>query len=104
MSRSPDCSRRAWWCTRPIRRPTAGGGGGAWLSGKGLGGRARGGAGAPAPADAPRPSRFGEPALALRKAAHHALARVSEDIDRLRFNVCVAHIYEFANAFQASLV
>jgi leucyl-tRNA synthetase len=56
-----------------------------------------------APADAPRPSRFGEPALALRKAAHHALARVSEDIERLRFNVCVAHIYEFANAFQASL-
>src|SRR5262249_24244146 len=26
-----------------------------------------------------------------------------EDIERLRFNVCVAHIYEFANAFQASL-
>ena len=24
--------------------------------------------------------------------------RVSEDIERLRFNVCVAHIYEFANA------
>ena len=23
MSRSPACSRRAWWCTRPIRRPTA---------------------------------------------------------------------------------
>ena len=28
---------------------------------------------------------------------------VSEDIERLRFNVCVAHIYEFANALQASL-
>jgi leucyl-tRNA synthetase len=28
---------------------------------------------------------------------------VSEDVERLRFNVCVAHIYEFANAFQASL-
>ena len=56
-----------------------------------------------APADLPRPPRFGEPALALRKAAHRALARVSEDIERLRFNVCVAHIYEFANAFQASL-
>src|SRR5712672_1202282 len=55
------------------------------------------------PADSPRPPRFGEPALALRKAAHRALARVSEDIERLRFNVCVAHIYEFANAFQASL-
>jgi leucyl-tRNA synthetase len=56
-----------------------------------------------APAGSPRPSRFSEPALALRKAVHRALARVSEDIERLRFNVCVAHIYEFANAFQASL-
>ena len=54
-------------------------------------------------ADLPRPAAFGEPALALRKAAHRALARVSEDVERLRFNVCVAHIYEFANAFQTSL-
>jgi leucyl-tRNA synthetase len=51
----------------------------------------------------PRPATFGEAALALRKAAHRALAHVSEDIERLRFNVCIAHIYEFANAFQASL-
>jgi leucyl-tRNA synthetase len=56
-----------------------------------------------ASADQPRPSMFSAPALALRKAAHRALARVSEDVERLRFNVCVAHIYEFANAFQASL-
>jgi len=56
-----------------------------------------------ATADLPRPPVFGEPALALRKAAHRALAHVSEDIERLRFNVCVAHIYEFANAFQDSL-
>jgi leucyl-tRNA synthetase len=54
-------------------------------------------------ADLPRPATFGEPALVLRKAAHRALAHVSEDIERLRFNVCIAHIYEFANAFQASL-
>jgi leucyl-tRNA synthetase len=53
--------------------------------------------------DLPRPATFGEPALGLRKAAHRALAHVSEDIERLRFNVCIAHIYEFANAFQASL-
>jgi leucyl-tRNA synthetase len=58
---------------------------------------------AAAPVDQPRPPHFSEAALALRKAAHRALARVSEDIERLRFNVCVAHIYEFANAFQASL-
>ncbi|HEY6255214.1 MAG TPA: leucine--tRNA ligase [Xanthobacteraceae bacterium] len=56
-----------------------------------------------APADAPRPADFRPAALALRKAAHRALARVSEDIERLRFHVCVAHIYKFANAFQTSL-
>jgi leucyl-tRNA synthetase len=55
--------------------------------------------------DAPRerPASFGAPALALRKAAHRALARVTEDIERLRFNVAIAQIYELANAFQASL-
>jgi leucyl-tRNA synthetase len=53
--------------------------------------------------DSPRPTNFSEPALALRKTAHRALAHVSEDIERLRFNVCVAHIHEFATAFQASL-
>jgi leucyl-tRNA synthetase len=58
---------------------------------------------AAAPADLARPASFGEPALALRKAAHRALARVSEDIERLRFNVAIAQVYEFANAFQASL-
>jgi leucyl-tRNA synthetase len=41
--------------------------------------------------------------LALRKAAHGALAKVSDDIAKLRFNRCVAHIYELSNALQASL-
>ena len=41
---------------------------------------------------------FGEEALIVRKAAHRALAHVSDDIDKLRFNRCVAHIYELANA------
>ena len=36
--------------------------------------------------------------MTLRKAAHRALARVSDDIEKLHFNVCVAAIYEFANA------
>src|SRR5436190_8123406 len=49
------------------------------------------------------PLSFGEMALALRKAAHRALARVSDDIERLRFNVAIAHIYEFSNLFQGSL-
>src|SRR4029079_1830937 len=43
-----------------------------------------------------RPASFGAPALALRKAAHRALARVTEDIERLRFNVAIAQIYELA--------
>ena len=54
------------------------------------------------PADAPRPASFGPEALALRKAAHLALAKVSESIEKLHFNVCVAHLYEFANALQTS--
>ncbi|MFZ1149363.1 MAG: leucine--tRNA ligase [Xanthobacteraceae bacterium] len=49
-------------------------------------------------APAERPARFSDQALALRKAAHRALARVTDDIEKLHFNVCVAHIYEFANA------
>ena len=40
-------------------------------------------------------------ALAIRKAAHGALAAVEQDIERLRFNRCVAHIYELANTLQA---
>ncbi|HEX2652345.1 MAG TPA: leucine--tRNA ligase [Xanthobacteraceae bacterium] len=52
---------------------------------------------------APKPNEFSEPALAVRKAAHGALAKVSDDIAKLRFNRCVAHIYEFANAIAASL-
>jgi len=49
-------------------------------------------------APAARPASFGAQALTVRKAAHRALANVSDDIARLRFNRCVAHIYEFANA------
>jgi len=49
-------------------------------------------------APAARPAQFSPPALALRKAAHKALANVGDDVEKLHFNVCVAHIYEFANA------
>ena len=45
-----------------------------------------------------RPAQFSDTALTIRKAAHRALADVSEDTAKLRFNRCVAHIYEFANA------
>jgi leucyl-tRNA synthetase len=49
-------------------------------------------------APAARPALFGPDALALRKAAHGALDKVSSGIERLHFNVCLAHIREFANA------
>jgi leucyl-tRNA synthetase len=45
-----------------------------------------------------RPASFSADALALRKAAHGALDKVSSGIERLHFNVCLAHIREFANA------
>jgi leucyl-tRNA synthetase len=53
--------------------------------------------------DAPtvRPPAFSQAALQIRKTAHRALARVSDDVERLRFNVCVAHIYEFARSLGA---
>jgi len=41
--------------------------------------------------------------LALRKAAHAALAKVTDDIPKLRFNRSVAYIYELSNTLQASL-
>ncbi len=50
-------------------------------------------------APAQRPAAFGEGALTLRKASHGALAKVSDAIEKLHFNVAVAHLYEFANAF-----
>jgi leucyl-tRNA synthetase len=49
-------------------------------------------------APAARPASFGGDALGLRKAAHGALDKVSSGIERLHFNVCLAHIREFTNA------
>jgi leucyl-tRNA synthetase len=49
-------------------------------------------------APAARPQGFGDEALGLRKAAHGALDKVSGGIERLHFNVCLAHIREFSNA------
>jgi leucyl-tRNA synthetase len=43
-------------------------------------------------------------ATAVRKAAHKALAAVEDDVERLRFNRCVAHVYELANTLQDLLV
>jgi leucyl-tRNA synthetase len=54
-------------------------------------------------APAQRPAQFSESALTIRKAAHRALANVSDDVSKLRFNRCVAHIYEFANALSDAI-
>jgi leucyl-tRNA synthetase len=50
-----------------------------------------------------RPAQFGDQALVVRKAAHRALNNVSDDIGKLRFNRCIAHIYEFANALSDAI-
>jgi leucyl-tRNA synthetase len=52
---------------------------------------------------ATRPTEFGPESLNVRKAAHRALSHVSDDIARLRFNRCVAHIYECANALSDAI-
>jgi leucyl-tRNA synthetase len=54
-------------------------------------------------APAARPAAFGTDALALRKMAHGTLDKVSSGIERLHFNVCLAHIREFTNALADTL-
>ena len=54
-------------------------------------------------APAAKPAQFSDAAMKVRKAAHGALAKVSGEIEKLHFNVCVAHIYEFANALGSAL-
>jgi leucyl-tRNA synthetase len=49
------------------------------------------------------PANFGEEARRIRQIAHGALAKIEDEIERLRFNVCIATIYEFANALGAAL-
>jgi leucyl-tRNA synthetase len=56
-----------------------------------------------APVGTPVPAAPGLSALAVRKSAHAALARVSEDIERLRFNRAVAQVYELANSLGSAL-
>ncbi len=50
-----------------------------------------------------RPAAFGDEAMRIRRTAHGALAKVEDDIERLRFNVCIATIYEFVNALNAAI-
>jgi leucyl-tRNA synthetase len=47
--------------------------------------------------DRSTPASFSNAALGIRKATHNALAKVEDDIVRLRFNRCIAHANEFVN-------
>jgi leucyl-tRNA synthetase len=49
------------------------------------------------------PVPFGSESTLLRRAAHKALFGVTEDVEKLRFNRCVAHIYELSNALSGAL-
>jgi leucyl-tRNA synthetase len=51
----------------------------------------------------PHPPSFSVEAMNIRRAAHAALAKIEEDIERLRFNVGIATIYEFANTLSSAI-
>jgi len=48
-----------------------------------------------------RPATFSDAAVALRRAAHKAIAGLSADIEAFHFNKAVARLYEFANAIDS---
>ncbi len=48
-------------------------------------------------------SEFGARALQIRKIAHRALAAYSADVERLRFNLCVAQVYDAVNRLETEL-
>jgi len=61
--------------------------------------------GLPPPGTAGAPVETAEgAALELRRAAHRAIAAVTDDLTSLRFNRAVAQIYAFVNAISASEV
>ena len=50
-----------------------------------------------------KPASFSKAAAKIRQAAHGALAKIEDEIERLRFNVCVATLYELANTLAAAV-
>ena len=57
----------------------------------------------PRRAERARPATFGAGGAGDAQGRARALARSRMTIEKLRFNVCVAHIYEFANALRAAI-
>jgi leucyl-tRNA synthetase len=50
-----------------------------------------------------QPAEYGDEARRIRRIAHAALAKIEDEIERLRFNVCIAAIYELANELAAAV-
>ena len=50
-----------------------------------------------------RPSHFSAEAAKVRRTAHAALAKIEDDIERFRFNVGIATIYELVNALSTAI-
>jgi leucyl-tRNA synthetase len=50
-----------------------------------------------------KPASFSQAAADIRRVAHASLAKIEDDIERLRFNVAIATIYEFANTLSAAI-
>ncbi len=48
-------------------------------------------------------SAYGEKAVHIRKIAHRALAAYGSDVERLRFNLCVAQVYDLVNRLETEL-
>ncbi|MBL8574866.1 MAG: leucine--tRNA ligase [Hyphomicrobiaceae bacterium] len=55
------------------------------------------------PAGTALPPVWSDAAIAVRKAAHKALAAVEDDIEKLAFNRAVARVYELTNALHKAL-
>ena len=53
--------------------------------------------------DLPLPAEISPAAAAIRKAAHGALIKVEEDVERLRFNRAIAQVHDLANRLSAAI-
>ena len=60
-------------------------------------------AGFPAASDGALPNDLSSAALDIRKAAHGAVLKVEEDLERLRFNRAIAQIYDLHNKLSAAI-
>ncbi len=49
------------------------------------------------------PAAYSDAATEVRRIAHRALARIGTEIEALRFNVCVAAVYELVNGLNAKI-